>query len=158
MQAAGQSPVLGNREHILLVLNNISLAAPGSANSSGNCSDPIMLQSDMSWVGTSPAAQAAGGLPQQQQQTEHAVSVAVNFGYVRCVVVVAQPVTDLGLQIRQLMFGQLPQGPNVAAAVSAGGRRVPKELWTLLLWSIDRLAISLWIGIPLLRLLSTGVH
>lgn len=145
LQVAAESPVVGDRAHILLLLSNVAVAEPGSASSSGNSSNPLRLQSVITWIGTSPADQAAEAwpepTPQQQaaeQQADATANVLVTFGYVRSAVAVIAAAPDDALQLQQLVLGQLSQGPALTAAAAVGGAHIPKELWTMLLWCIDR--------------------
>jgi hypothetical protein len=139
--------VVGDRAHILLVLANVSLAATvgnGSSSSSpGAAANPFQLNSLMSWLGSSPAAQPGDMWPELQKAGAAAAATggdldSIAFGYLRDVVVVPESSPKDALQMQQLVLWQLPQGANVAAAVAAGNSRIPAELWTVLLWSIKR--------------------
>eukprot|EP00878_Enallax_costatus_P006127 GHUV01006423.1.p1 GENE.GHUV01006423.1~~GHUV01006423.1.p1 ORF type:complete len:1088 (+),score=332.66 GHUV01006423.1:306-3569(+) len=122
LQVAGESPLIADREHVLLLLSNLSMAELGS-----NSTASLQLQSGMTWMGTSAAASAV---------QDSAANVYVGFGYIPSAVKLLSPAA--ALQLQQLVLWQLPQGPNASAAVGAAGARTPKEVWTMLLWCFDR--------------------
>lgn len=130
MQAAGEQGIVGNRAHILLLLSNVSFA---------DMSSPINLGSVMSWMGSSQSSADTAAMSQKAAQPPGA-AVSVSFGYRRSVVVMGQA-SDNALQLQQLTVDQLPQGLNESAAPAAS-RFMPQEVWTILLWSIERWVAS----------------
>jgi hypothetical protein len=148
VQSFSEMTVVGDRAHILLVLANISLAdtaGNGSSSSTGVAATPIRLNSLMSWLGSSPAAEPGELWPELQKGAAAAAAAAgggaldsIAFGYLRDAIIVPESSPKDALQLQQLVLQQLPQGPGVGAAVAAGNARIPAELWTVLLWSIKR--------------------
>ncbi|KAF6253981.1 hypothetical protein COO60DRAFT_363306 [Scenedesmus sp. NREL 46B-D3] len=146
LRAFSQLEVVGDRAHVLLVLANVSLTGTASDSSSGTAANPVQINSVMSWVGSSPAAELVDPWLELQLQGVTAAATAVGsgnldaiaFGYLRDVFVLPDSSPKDALQMQQLVLWQLPQGPDVVAAVAAGSARMPAELWTLLLWSIKR--------------------
>jgi hypothetical protein len=131
--------VIGDRAHILLLLSNISLADVSPISSNGSAASPVLVGSAMSWLGASPTqqAEARGGNP-SSNSTDGNSTVFLGFGFQRDVVVVPAAAPRETLQLRQLVLHELPQGPGVASVAVANGKRLPKELLTVLLWSITR--------------------
>lgn len=124
LQAAGEYPLTPDRQHVLLLLSNISVPEPGS-----NSSRPMQLQSAMTWMGTSPTDPPEEG---------SATNTYVGFGYTPSIIKVVSPASETPLQLQQLVLWQLPQAPNASAAVVRAGTHTPQEIWTLLLWCIVR--------------------
>ncbi|WIA15144.1 hypothetical protein OEZ85_001831 [Tetradesmus obliquus] len=144
LRSFSEMTVVGDRAHILLVLSNVSLTeSAGGSSSSGAATNPIRVNSAMSWLGSSPAAAPGDMWPELQKPGAAAAAGgwaldAIAFGYMRDAIILPESSPKDALQLQQLVLWQLPQGPDVGAAVAAGNARIPAELWTLLLWSIKR--------------------
>lgn len=139
--------MLGDREHILLFLANVSLPTsahtPGSSSSTSASSRPIEVATVMSWVGYNPGvrrssaymlADAAGSVG-----TDHASPserVSLDCGHMASAVYIPASLPKDALQLQQLVLSHLPQGPE--ASVPSQFKAVPAALFTLMLWTFDR--------------------
>eukprot|EP00883_Tetradesmus_obliquus_P006895 jgi/Sobl393_1/17454/SZX64266.1 len=63
---------------------------------------------------------------------------SLSFAFMRDAFVLPATAADQFLQIQNVTLTQLPQGPNAREAADAAAGPWPAELWTVLLWSIDR--------------------
>uniref|UniRef100_A0A383W883 Protein kinase domain-containing protein n=1 Tax=Tetradesmus obliquus TaxID=3088 RepID=A0A383W883_TETOB len=63
---------------------------------------------------------------------------SLSFAFLRDAFVLPATASDQFLQIQNVTLTQLPQGPNAREAADAAAGPWPADLWTVLLWSIDR--------------------
>jgi hypothetical protein len=140
-QSYSGEAVLGDRAHVLLLQANISLSQPPQ-RPGGPAPAPIRLNSTMSWIGTSPSDERAGPLQGREGAADPVHDVWVNSGRARGAVVVPEGAPADTLQLQQLVLWQLPQGPDAARAAAdghgSGARGVPWELFTLVMWAVER--------------------
>jgi hypothetical protein len=140
LQAYAQQPVVGDREHILLFLSNVSLPAPRSSNASSSGAT-LQLPSQQAWVGYNPGVAArsilalAGRAGPPVGRNER---VTLDCGYHHLVVEIRPGMPKDALQLQQLVLSNLPQGPG--AEVPSQVRAVPATLLTSMLWSFKRCA------------------
>lgn len=130
--------MIGDRAHILLLLSNVSLA-PGNSSSGGSSgavvSDPIRISTVMSWIGSAPD-QAHRALSEPVALWRH--QMHLNCSYAQSAVVIPASFQADALQVQQVVMFNLPQGPGAATAVQARGRGLPREVFTVLMWSFER--------------------
>jgi hypothetical protein len=160
-QAFAEQPVVGEREHILLFLSNVSLPAKpaasavttrnGSSSAVVAADSPIELASAMTWVGYSPGMRRSGARALTSQDyvvgsssggggggssSHDEERVTLDCGHRVSGVVIGAELLKDALQLQQLVLTRLPQGPG--AMVPATFNAVPSSLFTLMLWSFAR--------------------
>lgn len=144
LQAFAEQPVLGDRDHILLFLANITLPdADPDPDPSGANSSAIELASPMLWIGYKPGVRgrsplllndaAAGTLNDSGGAYER---ISLNCDHAPSAVLIPPSLPKNALQLQQLVLTHLPQGPG--AAVPGTFKAVPAALFTLMLWTFDR--------------------
>jgi hypothetical protein len=150
LQAFAQQLVLGDREHILLFLANVSLptatstpAATSAFGGNSSSGSAMQLASAMSWIGYNHGEQshrfsmlvdAAAASPSDSRSTGN--RVALDCGYAAAAVNVPSTLPKDALQLQQLVLTHLPQAPG--ASVPAQFKSVPASLFTLMLWTFAR--------------------
>jgi hypothetical protein len=122
----------------------------------------LLLPGSVASTGQTAAAAAAAGdsqtaphgrtLLQSQSTTSNASSStsaapapsravnALSFAFMRNAFVLPATAADQFFQIQNATLLQLPQGPNAAAAADAKAGPWPPDIWTVLLFSINRWA------------------
>jgi hypothetical protein len=124
-----------------MLLNNITTAEPGCwQNRNMRYTTQIYGQVQHNTNVTTPAKQAAAA--RKQRNTGFDV-FALSFGFMRDVLVLPETAEDRFLQIQNVTLLQLPQGPAARAAAGmnaghGGDGPTPSDIWTLLLWSVNR--------------------
>jgi hypothetical protein len=63
---------------------------------------------------------------------------ALSFAFTRNAFTLPAAAAEQFFQIQNATLLQLPQGPNAAAAADMGAGPAPPDVWTVLLWSVDR--------------------
>jgi hypothetical protein len=141
-QAALAAPSEETRLHVWMLLNNITTAKPGCwQNRNMRYTTQIYGQvQDNTNVTTPQAKQAAAA---RRHRSDGFDVFALSFGFMRDVLVLPQTAEDRFLQIQNVTLLQLPQGPGAAAAAGmhagqGGDGPTPPDVWTLLLWSVNR--------------------
>ncbi|KAF8060546.1 RPL6 [Scenedesmus sp. PABB004] len=137
MQSAMVVPSEENRLHVWMLTANVSLVPP---------SDPACWQRRKlerttqiyGAVGTR-SADAPGG------SAADVGSYALSWGFLPGALELPAGAQDKFLQIQNVSLAQLPQGPGAAAAAGlraaapgGGGGPAPPDVWTLLMWSVNR--------------------
>jgi hypothetical protein len=112
----GTSPSAGHRD---------LLAAQEPAASPTAAADPPAAST------ASPAAPAAPLAPRR-------VLHSLGFSYIRDAFVLPATASDQFLQMQNVTLLQLPQGPNAHAAADVQAAPWPPDVWTVLLWSVNR--------------------
>jgi hypothetical protein len=151
MQSFAEQPVVGDREHILLFLANVSLvphpaaaAAPGPGGSNGRGKQPLQLASAMSWVGYRQNGHSQSARTLEPAAGKAAVSVEdrvfLDCGFKADSVDIPTALSKDALQLQQLVLWHLPQGPG--AMVPTTFKDVPNTLFTVLLWSFTRCGVG----------------
>lgn len=137
--------MLGDREHILLFLANISLPTATSAPT-GSSNSTLQLASAMSWVGYnagepsdgfSMLVDASAATPSHSRITGD--RVALDCGYAAGAVDIPVILPKDALQLQQLVLTRLPQAPG--ASVPSQFKAVPAPLFTLMLWTFSRCVV-----------------
>lgn len=160
-----QAPSEENRLHVWMLLNNISIVPPGDP-ACWHYRDVKYTTQIFGQVHDSPDAQ----LQQAQQQQENASApldvtqrdgigfdvFALDFGHMRSALQLPQNAQEKFLQIQNLTLMGLPQGPLAHTAAGmrtgpGGDGPTPPDIWTLLLWSVNRYAPLLTMQQLLLR-------
>lgn len=137
---------MGDRDHILLFLANVSLpsaetaAAGSSSNASSSHSTAVHIASAMTWVGYNPgingSAVDAITLASVNADGRGREPVFLDCGYQQAGVVIPQSLPKDALRLQQLVLSRLPQGPG--AAVPSSFKAVPSNLLTVMLWTFQR--------------------
>jgi hypothetical protein len=136
---------VSDRAHVLLLQANLTLSPP-PAEPGGPAPDPIRLNSSVSWIGTSPADGRARDADRDgAARGRHAIWI--DCGGARGAVVAPPGAGTDALQLQQVTLWRLPQGPGAAAAARGargGGRGLPWELFTTVIWAVERWALGAW--------------
>jgi hypothetical protein len=143
LQAFSEQAVLGDREHILLFLANITLPTT-DPDPSGGKSSAIELVSAMLWIGYKPGVRGRSPLLLADAAAAGTISdsggvyerISLNCNRAPSAVVIPASLPKNALQLQQLVLTHLPQGPG--AAVPSSFKAVPAALFTLMLWTFDR--------------------
>jgi hypothetical protein len=144
LQAAlQQPPTKTDRLHLLLLANNVSIAPP---------EQPICWQQRTLLQHTELFAQQASSSSSSKGQgngqgnaapSSRGELVSLALGFMRDSLLLPAAAGDKFLLVQNISMGQLPQGPGAAAAAGMGwDKPSPPDVWTLLLWSINRLVCS----------------
>jgi len=113
-QTHASDPIIGDREHILMLLANVTLApAPPNGGAAAPPPPPIRVNSMMTWIGASP--------DQGRNSTAVVDEAHVYLGCGHAVGAVAVPgaLGSDALRLQQMVLWQLPQVRR-ACGVSAG--------------------------------------
>jgi hypothetical protein len=152
LQAALQAPSEETRLHVWMLLNNISTAEPDcwqhrnmryTTQIYGQIQDHTNITAVQEKQALNKAAAAAAAAVHHSNGFN---VFALSFGFMRDVLVLPQQAADRFLQIQNVTLLQLPQGPKAAAAAGmhagqGGDGPTPPDVWTLLLWSVNRCAL-----------------
>jgi hypothetical protein len=110
---------------------------------------PVAQASPPSGAAATAAAQNATVQELQSHNVSNALSPAgalaprrilhsLSFAFIRDAFVLPATAGDQFLQIQNTTLMQLPQGPNAHAAADVTAGPWPPDIWTVLLWSINR--------------------
>lgn len=150
--------MLGDREHILLLLANITLpdADPDPSGSSA-----MELASPMLWIGYKPGVRGRSSLLLSDAAAVTLNDsggayerISLNCDHAPSAVLIPPSVPRNALQLQQLVLTHLPQGPG--AAVPSTFKAVPAALFTLMLWTFDRYVACVQLAGRQLCALSSG--
>lgn len=133
--------VVGDRDHILLLLTNVSLPVLAAGSNGSSTVQAVEVMSPMSWVGYNPGSRrevvaSAAGEPQLGDARGKDGTVFLDCVYQQGAVVIPANLGKDALQLQQLVLSHLPQGRG--AAVPGQFKALPSTLFTVNLWSFDR--------------------
>ncbi|WIA15154.1 hypothetical protein OEZ85_001840 [Tetradesmus obliquus] len=149
MQAALQAPSEETRLHVWMLLNNVTTAEADCWQKRDMCYTTQIYGQIQDYMNVSLGSetQAAAGkaaAAAAMHTSGNGFNVfSLSFGFMRDVLVLPPQAADKFLQIQNVTLLQLPQGPGARAAAGmnagqGGDGPTPPDVWTLLLWSVNR--------------------
>ncbi|WIA35332.1 hypothetical protein OEZ86_003786 [Tetradesmus obliquus] len=131
-----QEAISGSDAHRLL--HELMLPAPNATAQPGAAASTAPAAAHNATPRLLQGANASNESATDAQLAPRRILHSLSFAFLRDAFVLPATAADQFLQIQNVTLTQLPQGPNAREAADAAAGPWPAELWTVMLWSIDR--------------------
>lgn len=131
-----QEAISGSDAHRLL--HELMLPAPNATAQPGAAASTAPAAAHNATPRLLQGANASNESATDAQLAPRRILHSLSFAFLRDAFVLPATAADQFLQIQNVTLAQLPQGPNAREAADAAAGPWPAELWTVMLWSIDR--------------------